>query len=355
MGYFLDMVNNDKADPAKGTVANENYAREIMQLFTVGLVQLNSDGTPVISGGNTVPEYAQADVAQLAKVMTGWTYGETPYFANNWNNPAYYFAPMTPFESHHDTTAKTINLPTPCNIPAGGTAESDLNAALDCLFGQANVAPFVSYRLIQRLVMSNPSPAYVGHVADTFLRTHGDMTAVITAILTDPEAVPEGSGKLAEPVLYATGLLRSLNAVDVASDALTSQTNQMGQNILTPPTVFSYFLPDYQIPGLTPAVVAPEFQVLNAATALARANFAYRVATNGLSSNIRVDLTNLQDLANNPADLVEAINQALFRGEMDSGVRGVLTTAANASTSTATRVRSVLYAAAASPQYQVQR
>jgi ribosomal protein L1 len=119
--------------------------------------------------------------------------------------------------------------------------------------------------------------------------------------------------------------------------------------------VFSYFSPSYVIPDVTPATVAPEFQAMNASTALARANFAYRVATNGISTGITVDFTNLQDLANNPADLVEALNQALFRGEMDSNVRAVLVTAASGSTSLAARVRSALYAAAAAPQYQVER
>ena len=355
MGYFLDMVNNDKANPATGSLANENYAREVMQLFSVGLVQLNNDGSTYLVNGAGVPEYAQVDVAQMAKVMTGWTYGQTPDFASNWNNPVYYFGPMTAFDDHHDTTSKTINLPIPCLIPAGGTAVSDLTAALDCLYNQANVAPFVSYLMIQRLVMSSPSPAYVARVASVFQTSKGNLQAVVTAILTDPEASTVGSGKLAEPVLYSTGLLRALNAAAVSSDSLPAQTNNMGQNALSAPTVFSFFSPSYQIPGLTPAVVAPEFQALNAFTSLARANYAYRAVTNGLSANIKVDLTNLTDLANNPADLVEAVNQALFRGEMDAGVKTALLAAANASTNTATRVRSVLYAAAASPQYQVKR
>ena len=129
----------------------------------------------------------------------------------------------------------------------------------------------------------------------------------------------------------------------------------MGQTVLTAPTVFSFFSPAYVIPNLTPTTLAPEFQTLNASTALARANFAYRAVTNGISGGIQVDLSNLADLANNPADLVEAISQALFRGQMDSGMRGILTTAAGTSTNMTSRVRSALYAAAASPQFQVQQ
>ena len=318
MGYFLDMVNNDQANPAKGTVANENYARESMQLFTVGLVQLDAQGVPIAAGGATVPEYDQTTVTQLAKAMTGWTYGQTPGFASLWPNMPYYFGPMVAFEDHHDITEKDINLPIPCVIPAGGTAESDLAAALDCLYRQSNVAPFVSYRLIQRFVMSDPPPAYVGRVAAVFQSSGGNLRSAITALLTDPEAQTEGTGKLAEPILYATGLLRALNAKVTAADSLTGLDTLMGQTPLTPGSVFSYFSPFYRVPGFTPPPVAPEFQAMEAATALARANFAYRAATNGISGNIVVNLTNLLDLANNPPDLVEALNQALFRGEMDS-------------------------------------
>ena len=353
MGYFLDMVNNVKANPTAGTAANENFARESMQLFGLGLVQLDSQGNPIMVGGATVPEYAQADVSTMAKVMTGWTYGETPGFASLWTNMPYYFSPMTAFENYHDTTAKTINLPIPCNIPAGGTAESDLSAAINCVCQQSNVAPFISYRLIQRFVMSAPSPAYVGRVASAFQASSGNLQTVITALLTDPEAQTEGTGKLPEPVLYATMLLRELNATVTAADALTNQAILMGQTPLTPSSVFSYFSPFYRVPNMTPPPVAPEFQAMNAATSLARSNFAWLVAGNGVSGTISVNLANLQDLANNPPDLVEALNQALFRGEMDSNVRTLLTTAASASTSVAARVKSALYAAAASPQYQI--
>ena len=355
MGYFLDMVNNVKANPTAGTAANENFARESMQLFGLGLVQLDSQGNPIMVGGATVPEYAQADVSTMAKVMTGWTYGETPGFASLWTNMPYYFSPMTAFENYHDTTAKTINLPIPCNIPAGGTAESDLSAAINCVCQQSNVAPFISYRLIQRFVMSAPSPAYVGRVASAFQASSGNLQTVITALLTDPEAQTEGTGKLPEPVLYATMLLRELNATVTAADALTNQAILMGQTPLTPSSVFSYFSPFYRVPNMTPPPVAPEFQAMNAATSLARSNFAWLVAGNGVSGTISVNLANLQDLANNPPDLVEALNQALFRGEMDSNVRTLLTTAASTSTSVAARVKSALYAAAASPQYQVRQ
>ena len=356
MGYFLDMVNNDKANPAKGTAPNENYAREVMQLFSLGLVQLNQDATPVLHNGQTLPEYVQTDVSQMAKVLTGWTYAPDAGFASHWPNPQYYFAPMIAFEDHHDTTQKTINLPSPCLIPAGGSAESDLKMALDCIAGQANVAPFMSYRLIQRLVMSNPSTNYVTRVANVFQSSGGSLQATLNQVLTDPEASSEGSGKLREPILYATQLLRALNANDSSSKGLEAQANAMGQAAMGAPSVFSYFSPFYRVSGAAPPPIpAPEFQILNATTALARANFAYRVALNNVSGTIKMDLSNFQDLAANPPDLVEAINQALFRGEMTNDERSILLAAASGSTNLAARVRSALYAAAASPQYQIAR
>ena len=353
MGDYLDMVNNAKATGT--TSANENFAREAMQLFTLGLVQLDASGNPVLVNGATVPEYDQATVANMAKVMTGWTYGEAPGYGSVWTNMPYYFAPMLAFENYHDTTAKQLNFPIPCTIPAGGTAASDLSSAFDCIFQQVNVAPATAFRLIQHFVMSSPSPAYVGRVASAFQTSGGKLPAVITAILTDPEAQAANNGKLTEPILFATNLLRALNATITAPDALTAQGTAMGQTVLTAPTVFSFFSPAYVIPNLTPTTLAPEFQTLNASTALARANFAYRAVTNAISSGIQVDLTNLADVANNPADLVEAISQAFFGGQMDSNMRGILTTAAGVSTNMTSRVRSALYAAAASPQYQVQQ
>ncbi len=353
MGDYLNMVNNAKATAT--TSANENYARESMQLFTLGVVELQPNGLAVLVNGSTVPEYDQATVAAMAKVMTGWTYGETPGYASLWTNMPYYFGPMIPFENYHDTTAKTLNFPIPCTIPAGGTAESDLSAAFDCIFQQVNVAPNIAFRLIQHFVESAPSPAYVSRVATAWQMSGGSLQNIITAILTDPEAQTPGTGKLTEPFLYATNLLRALNATITAPDALTGQSTNMGQTPLSPPSVFSFFSPAYVIPNLTPTTLAPEFQTLNASTALARANFAWDAVSNAISSGININLANLQDLANNPADLVEAINQAFFRGEMDDNVRAILTTAASASTSLSSRVRSALYAAAASPQYQVQQ
>jgi uncharacterized protein (DUF1800 family) len=353
MGYFLDMVNNDKANPAKNTVANENYARELMQLFSIGLVQLDTSGTPI---PGAAPQYDQSTVTQLAKVFTGWTYSPTPGFASHWKNQEYDFLPMVAFEEHHDTTQKDLNLPIPCTILAGGTAFNDLFQALDCIYKQASLAPFVSYRLIQRLVKSNPSPQYVSRVAGVFQSSNGNLKMVITAILTDGEAAVEGSGKLREPVFYATSLLRALNAgVTAPASGIAGQTEGMGQKVLFPGSVFSYFSPFYRVPGFVPPPVAPEFQILNAETTLARVNFAYAAVNNHLSGNVKVDFTNWQDLASDPASLAEAINQAFYRGEMTAAAKAAIAAAANTSKDPLTSARNALYVGAAAPQYQVER
>ncbi len=191
MGRYLNMANNNKANPAKGTVANENYARELMQLFTLGLTQLNPDGSPVLDQSQSpVLTYDQNVVANMAKVLTGWTYPTAPGASPKPDNPQYFTGQMSAVERNHDTTQKTIFGNTV--IPAGQTAEQDLESLLDALMQQTTMAPFVSRQLIQHLVTSNPSPAYIQRVSNVFLNNgsgvRGDMKAVITAILTDPEA-----------------------------------------------------------------------------------------------------------------------------------------------------------------------
>ena len=190
MGKYLNMANNNRANAATGSAPNENYARELMQLFTVGLVRLNMDGTPVMQNGATIPTYTQAIVTSTAAALTGWTYPTAPSAKARANNPAYYIGQMIAVDSEHDKTSKTTigNVV----IPSGGTAEQDLDAVIDALMAQPSMAPFISQQLIQHLVTSNPSPGYVQRVATVFNNNgygvSGDMKAVITAILTDVEA-----------------------------------------------------------------------------------------------------------------------------------------------------------------------
>ena len=351
MGWFLDIVDNDKANPAKNTVANENYAREVMQLFSIGLVVLNPDGTPT-----PTPAYTQDTVTQMAKVFTGWTYPAIPGTTGQWRNTPYFEGPMEPFSEHHDMTAKTIQFTgqNACTLNAGSTQDADLKNALDCVANHPNIPMFIAYRLIQRMVKSSPSPSYVSDIAGVFRSSGGNLRMVVSAILTHSEAATAGSGKLREPVLYGTALLRSLDATVLNSNAtgIADQTRLMGQNALFSPSVFNYFSPFYRIPGF--GVVAPEFQGFNASTGLSRLNFAFRAVNNQVSGNIRVDLTKWQDLASDSTLLMNAIDETFYQGKMDSALKANLLGVAQ-KTEPGARVRKMLYLAAAAPQYQVEQ
>jgi uncharacterized protein (DUF1800 family) len=383
MGWFLDMVNNDKANPSKDTVANENYAREVMQLISIGLTVLTSDGIPTVTPTyddncipSTQPNAPVCLIPEMAKVFTGWTYAPQPPATGEWTNPQWFEAPMVAFEDHHDETQKNISIggQLPCTILAGGSALSDLNAALDCLSNHPNVPPFISYRLIQRLVKSNPSPAYVGRIASVFLNdgkgNRGNLQAVVTAILTDSEAVTDPSGaadanapagKLREPVFYATSLLRALNASASSADGVATQSTNMGEQVLYAPSVFNYFSPFYRIPSN--GVVAPEFQIQNASSALARLNFAYFAVTRGTGGNLKVDLSGFAALpstvSNGTSPLIDAIGQALYHGEMAAEVRAALVTLTGElvqqKATAMTTAQTLIYFAAIAPQYQVQQ
>jgi uncharacterized protein (DUF1800 family) len=327
-----------------------------MQLFSIGLVVLNPNGTP--TAASTYPPDA---VSELAKVYTGWTYPAIADTVSHWKNGMYFSGAMEAFAEHHDTTQKQLNFTgqTPCIVAAGGSPQTDLKVALDCIARHPNVAPFISYRLIQRLVKSNPTPGYVQDIAAAFNNTQGNLQEVVRAILTHPEATSDGgSGKLREPVLYATSLLRALDAtVNLQATGIAGQSALMGQKVLYSPSVFNYFSPFYRIPG--PGVVAPEFQGLNAASGLSRLNFAYRAVNNQVSGNIKIDIAKFQDLAVTPQDLVDAINQALYHGEMPAGLQqnllGIAAEVAAETKDSATLVRTLLYFAGAAPQYQVEQ
>ena len=375
MGEYLDMRNNDKANPTRDTRANENYARELMQLFTIGLFQLNQDGTLQLdANGNPVPTYDQTTIQNFAKVYTGWTYPTKPGATLQKHNPAYYIGSMVPFESNHDTTSKTLL--NGLVVPAGGTAESDLKAALDDIFNHPNVAPFISKQLIQHLVTSNPSPDYVGRIAAVFNNNgngvRGDLQAVVNAILLDPEAragdegpslsPPDTSGHLREPVFAVASILRGLGATVNDTNNLTNQATNLGQTLFAPPTVFNYFAPGYTIPTeFTPGatLLGPEFQLQSPSAAVARSNMVNALVYGNLGNGAVIDWSYLTSLAATPQALVDSVNNVFMYGRMPGAVQTQILSAVNALTGTSTavykaRAQAAVYLTVSSSYYNVE-
>lgn len=359
MGHYLDMVNNDKPNPAAGKGANENYAREILQLFTIGLVKLDDGGNVVKdAAGNPIDTYDQDTIEGFATAFTGWTYPPAPNAVSRVHNPPYWEGAMVGWDSNHDKTPK--KLLNGVVLPAGQTIDKDLNGALDNIFAHTNVAPFVCRQLIQHLVTSSPSSAYVSDVVKVFRKSKGDMKMVVKAILLHKEAragddgpaPAAGEGHLREPVLFINGLLRSIGATVAVTNNLIDQGNNMGQNVYLPPTVFNYFAPGYQI-GTT-GINAPEFQILSTSTAMTRADFLNTLVYGGIAG-VTYDLTPYANLAGNPGAMLDAYNTALLHGRMSTQMRTSILTAVNAQTTALAKAQAALYLIGSSWQYQVER
>lgn len=357
MGRYLDMVNNDKTEPGSGLNPNENFARELLQLFSVGLVQLNLDGSDVLdAGGQPVPTYDQDVIINFARVFTGWTYPTKPGETLRWRNSSYYVGPMEAVDSHHDMESKVLM--NGFVIPSGGTAQEDLDAALTHIFQHPNVGPFVATRLIRHLVTSNPSPEYIQRVATVFngdqSGVRGNLQAVITAILMDPEAatVVTNGGHLREPILYAVALLRALNADVQLDNPLYTRTRDMGQALFGAHHVFNFFSPLYQIPGTN--LYGPEYEIHTLTGVMARANFVNRVVTNGLGGGTTIDLSVFEAVASDVGRLVADVERALLHESLSDAERQSIITAVSASDNDRTRARTAVYLVATSAKYQVQ-
>jgi uncharacterized protein (DUF1800 family) len=335
MGIYLSMLGNEKPDTARNIRPDENYARELMQLFTIGLVELDPDGTVRRDvGGVPLPTYDQETIEGFAHVFTGWTFGGSPQFFQ----PSFdWLRPMQAFEAFHDTGAK--RLLNGVTIPAGGTAQADLDAALDNIFAHDNVPPFVSKQLIQRFVTANPSPAYVERVARVFADNgrgvRGDLGAVIKAILLDAEArqapTSENAGKLKEPLLRLTQLWRAYGA------SATNGRYQveglgflLGQAPLQSPSVFNFFRPDYAPPGEIAAagLVSPEMQITNDLTTALTTNimtvavFVWnRFDTNLPADAVAIDFGGDVSAASDPAGLVTRVADRLLGGTISTELR----------------------------------
>lgn len=366
MGHYLDMVNNNK--PTMGRAADENYARELLQLFTVGLVKLDDWGRPVTdSTGQPVPTYDQDTIEGFARALTGWTYAPKAGANSKFPNPVNWDAPMVAFEANHDrTSGKTL-----LNgyvLPANQTAEADLKDALNNVFRHPNVAPFVCRQLIQRLVTSNPSESYVRRVVGVFNASpRGDMKAVVKAILLDSEARTGDDGseniatKLREPALWIPSLLRGLDAQMAPSNALTAAAAGLGQTIYYSPSVFNYFLPGYAI-NIPPADAynAPEFQLLGEASATAAADLVFSLVY-GKPAGVTVDLTpyiTMLGAKPGPSEvgkMVDALNVALLGGRMPAYMHDIVTAAAGKATTPKGMAQGAVYLIGSSWNFQVAR
>jgi uncharacterized protein (DUF1800 family) len=356
MGKYLDLANSMKPGMAGG--ANENYAREVMQLFSIGLWQLNQDGSQVIDPmtQQPIPTYNQQTVAQVALALTGWTYATAPGANPQSANWEYFGAPMETRQSSHDTTMKSILGKT---LPAGQTVQQDLDGFIGILMTHPNIAPFIATRLIRSLVTSNPSPGYIQRVADVFCDNgagvRGDLQAVIIAILTDNEARQDNptvnQGRLKEPILQIAGLMRALNGGFTANEGLTYLFDEFAQTPLGPPSVFSWFSPLYHIPQSP--LFGPEFQIYTPSEATLRGNLFFSLLHYPATDAI-IDLSPFQPYGNDMAGLVEAANQTLLYGRMDPAMKTILINAASPGYDAATRIETVLYLTALSGPYAIQ-
>lgn len=358
MGRYLGMVNNFSTSRP-----NENYAREVMQLFSIGTVELNLDGSEKLGdNGAPIAAYTQADVEGLARAFTGWTYPVTPGLASKNENPPYYYGRMQASESRHDHEAKTIL--GGVVLPAGQTAWRDLNMSIDALSSHPNVAPFISQRLIQHFVTSNPSPYYIARVANVFndngRGVRGDFKSVLKAILLDPEArrgddpttKQNTDGRLKDPVLFVTGLLRSLNAPKSGQESLWTYTIAMGLNVFSSPSVFNFYSPDNVLPEA--GLKAPEFQIHQSPSAAARFNFLNTIIY-CWNSPLAIDLSPWIALAGDVPSLVNEVDMTLLNGFMTDATRSQIHDAILRipAKDIAGRAQAALYLTATSAEYSV--
>ena len=373
MGAYLNMLQNDKANPARGTLPNENYARELMQLFSIGLYNLNLDGSLTLSSsGFPVATYGQTEILGTAAVLTGWTYAQPgvgnpvfrPPFPQDWRDP------MINIAARHETAAKTIL--NGVVVPANQSAAQDLKMTLDTIFNHPNVGPFLCRQLIQRLVTSNPSPGYVYRVVGVFNNNgqgvRGDLKAVVRAILMDYDArvgfpTAQGAGHQREPVVRVTNLLRAFNATSPSGKySVRNAYANLAEEAMHSPTVFNFFGPDYSAPGAIAAagLKSPEFEITTDTTVISSANFLRTAIYTGLglsTDRITLSLASEQARAADPAALVDHLNTVLLAGGMSPSMRTIMINAVTQipATNTLERVRTAIYLAVNSPEFLVDK
>lgn len=366
MGDFLSLTRNQKENSEEGIRPDENYAREVLQLFTIGVHELNIDGTEKLDANlQPIPTYDQKTIEEFAKVFTGWGYSDIEW--DGWFSDSDHTLPLKAYEEYHDTSEKTLL--NGAVSPANKTAQVDLNFALDNIFNHPNVAPFISAQLIQRLVTSNPTPAYVGRVANIFNNNgngiKGDLKAVVKAILLDEEALntikSASFGKLKEPLLRISHLWRNFPIQAVTREghyweeddtcgqgtyqyyefwgSLDSFVNKAGQGPLQARSVFNFFRPDHTPNGMLNdlGLKAPEFQIINENTLVGFTNLTYYMVTefsfaDGITDEVytvsddlsKLDLNQVTTLAINSGNLLDYLSLVLLNDQMTSALRAIL-------------------------------
>jgi len=381
MGYYLNMVESEKEDPKRGTHPNENYAREVLQLFSIGLYKLNADGSAQFGAdGKLAPSYDEGVIRGFAQAFSGWSYGGSDTsVAKNFhrydaNNETLWQTPMKPWAVYHETAPKTLL--DGRVLPANQTAEKDLKDALDTIANHPNVGPFIGRQLIQRLVTSNPSPAYLARVSAAFANNgqgqRGDLKAVLRAVLLDEEARSDAGlsnpafGKLREPMLRFIQWARLFKASSVSTDWNVGNTSDPGTRLGQSPqrsgSVFNYFRPGYVPPNTAlaaQALVAPEFQITNESSVGGGLNYRQTAIGKG-HADIRANHAAELALAGNPPALVDRLNLLLCAGQLGSETRTLIINtlsgmAATTDNDKANRVYAAVLLVMACPDYLAQR
>ena len=389
MGLYLTSLHNAKESANR--TPDENYAREVMQLMSIGLNKLNPDGSLVLAAGKPIETYSTADITGMAKVFTGWSWAgpdkTTTRFNGGTPDPNRDWTPMQSYPQFHSTSQKDF---LGVSVPAQGAADpqASLKVALDTLFNHPNVGPFIGRQLIQRLVTSNPSPQYIGRVsaafADNGAGVRGDMKAVVRAILLDPEARNDNvtatprAGKLREPVVRLAHWMRSFNATSTSNQFQIHNTDDplsgLAQTPMRSPSVFNFYRPGYVPPNTAIAaagLVAPEMQITAETSTTGYINLMRDVVPNGTGAgrDVKPDYTAEIALADTPDALLDRVDLLLTAGQMSTSLKNKIlgavnsvaipvATASNAATIATARKNRVylaVFLTLASPEYIAQK
>ena len=357
MGIYLSMKDSRKFNSKTGAHPDENYAREVMQLFTIGLWELEQDGSQRLVNGQPVPAYTQKDVEELARVFSGWGSADAWAWGNDFSQP------MKAYPEYHDNGEKVF---LGHYFPAGQSPEQDMQQALDVLFNHPNTGPFIARQLIQRFVTSNPSADYIARVAAVFNNNgngeRGDLAAVVRAILLDKEArktrtANKDFGKLREPLLKVTHLWRNFSG-KVKPDNYWKPEKDFLQAPLRSPTVFNFYHPDYSPAGAIrdAGMVAPEFQITTTTSITTSTNKLFSMITGYWDAQSTIDTTSLVPLVSDTEELIDYLDLVFMSNSMSDEMRQTISSLLETSEATdQQKANDALYLVISSAEYAIQR